>query len=161
MPKPLKILTVPSDEIELRSKSRKLTEQEIHSEEIQELIASLYLTLNNSKDQVGWEGAGLAAVQVGEPVQIFLAWDVNADEIVTYINPEVTLLGEKTDVREEGCLSIPTFTGDVERNKRIRITYTDRDGEKHTEKFSGYSARIIQHENDHLHGILFTDILVL
>ena len=75
------------------------------------------------------------------------------------INPTITQQEEKTMLSEESCLSIPDFTGYVERKKSITIDYQDIHGQKKTKEFSGYNATVLQHEIDHLNGILFIDKL--
>jgi peptide deformylase len=81
-------------------------------------------------------------------------------EEVIMINPVIVGKGKETDVQEEGCLSLPGQTGKVERPLDITVKYTTIDGKDHLRKVSGYNARIIQHEIDHLDGVLFIDKLV-
>lgn len=156
----LKIITIETHLDTLTSESRKLTKEEILSDEIQTFIDDMLLTAEHAKMQAGWESAGLAAVQVNNPIQIFIAKDLIHDIFKIYINPEIEYLGSAKDIHLEGCLSIPKITGKVERFKRIRIRYTDREGNPQVEKVDGFNARIIQHEYDHLYGVLFTDKLV-
>lgn len=153
------IIKLPEAEKILKTPSRKLTLQEIHSAEFQNLLDGLFDSLAHAKEQTGYDGAGISAVQIGENLQVFYALDVNRDEYYEYINPELTFLGEAKDTRNEACLSIPNIEVPVERYKRIRIKYLDRDGKEHSANFSGMNARIIQHEYDHLQGILITDKL--
>lgn len=105
----------------------------------------------------GWRSAGLAAIQIGVPFRIFVARIPQQNNFQVFINPRVELLGEATDNRDESCLSIPHVVGTVSRHKRIRVMYTDKNGIERTEKYDGFAARVIQHEYDHLDGILFTD----
>lgn len=156
----LEIITTDNNLETLRKVSRKLTKEEIKSKEIQDFIDTLIHTAKNAKLQAGWESAGLAAVQVNNPVQIFIAKDLIHDIFKVYINPEIEFLGTSKDIKLEGCLSIPKITGKVERNKRVRVRYLDREGVEQKEKFDGFNARIVQHEYDHLHGVLFTDKLI-
>jgi peptide deformylase len=91
-------------------------------------------------------------------------WDMSKKkrellEEVIMINPEVISKGEKTEIEEEGCLSLPGITGDVSRPTQITIKYQTIDGKQHIRKISGYNARIVQHEIDHLDGVLFIDKL--
>ena len=158
--KMLEIITTETNEELLRSESRELTKDEITSKEIQEFIENLIHTAENAKLQAGWESAGIAAVQVGRPIQLFLAKDLIHNFFKVYINPEIEYLGSSKDIQLEGCLSIPLITGKVERFKKVRVRYTDRYGNPQVEKFDGFNARIIQHEYDHIHGVLFTDKLV-
>ena len=119
-------------------------------------------------------GVGLAAPQIGLPIRIFLVDaapfaddDVLSDEEraflqtfkKVFINPVIEEeTGEEWSFNE-GCLSIPDVREDVNRKPDIKITYFDENFKKHTENFSGLAARIIQHEYDHIEGVLFTDKL--
>ncbi len=110
-------------------------------------------------------GVGLAAPQIGKSLRIFIV-DATPMEDEKYkdfkgvfINPEILEeAGESWDF-EEGCLSIPGIREDVSRLPRIRIRYFDEEWKEHEEAFDGIAARIIQHEYDHLDGVLFTDYL--
>jgi peptide deformylase len=75
------------------------------------------------------------------------------------INPEIKIIGREKVVDIEGCLSIPNFEGRVSRYKKIKVKYIDREGKIQKGVFKNQEAREIQHENDHLNGILFTDKL--
>ncbi len=104
-------------------------------------------------------GVGLAAVQVGVLTRVFITDDTGSNPRV-FVNPQLFLeeyRGYGTEVDMEGCLSIPGTYGLVERNKVIRIRYQDLSGKLHEEEVEGFLARIIQHEYDHLEGVLFTD----
>ncbi len=106
-------------------------------------------------------GIGLAAPQVGILKRFFVV-DVGEDDARdprVFINPEITGRSNKKSVYEEGCLSLPKQFGDVERAETISLRYQDRDGEQHTLDADGMLARCIQHEMDHLDGILFVDHL--
>lgn len=123
------------------------------------LIADLFETLYKS------EGVGLAAPQIGKSVRIFvvdgkpLAEDepALANFKKAFINARIVEKSGDLQLMTEGCLSIPNLREEVNREARIRITYYDEDWEFHDEVYEGYVARIIQHEYDHLDGILFTD----
>ncbi|MEO1053023.1 MAG: peptide deformylase [Bacteroidota bacterium] len=108
-------------------------------------------------------GIGLAAPQIGKGIRIFvvdgrpLEEEGMEDFVKVFVNPEVI---EETGDEwgfEEGCLSIPTIREEVFRPETVRIRYFDENWEEHEEEFDGMKARIIQHEYDHLEGILFTD----
>lgn len=105
------------------------------------------------------EGIGLAAPQVAEPITLLV---VNLGLIEegaspkAYVNP-VILADEATCNIEEGCLSIPDIREDVVRPEKIQIKYQDLDGVEHEEECSGMLARVLQHEVDHLNGVLFVD----
>jgi peptide deformylase len=101
------------------------------------------------------DGIGLAAIQIGNPLRIVVC-EVN-DKIYSLINPEITKLSSKTSVLEEGCLSLPNFYGEVERPEKIIVKATNLEGKKIKLKAFGLLARVLQHEIDHLDGVLFID----
>jgi peptide deformylase len=121
-----------------------------------ELIKNMFDTMHNAS------GVGLAANQVGADKSIFIV-DVSKAEgqegtkPMIFINPEITERSEKLCIIEEGCLSIPDVRVDVERPESITITYLDTDLKTHTLKAENILARVIQHEYDHVQGILFID----
>ncbi len=100
-------------------------------------------------------GVGLAAIQIGEPTRIIVC-EID-DKFYTFINPEIIKSFPETLVMEEGCLSLPGIYGEVERPKKISIKATNFEGKKIKMKAFGLLARVIQHEIDHLDGILFID----
>ena len=109
-------------------------------------------------------GIGLAAIQVAQPVRLItmdLAKKNEEGETTpqprVFINPEILSSSEETSVYEEGCLSIPEYYAEVERPAQVRIRYTDLDGHVHEEDADGLFATCIQHEIDHLNGLLFID----
>jgi peptide deformylase len=111
-------------------------------------------------------GIGLAAIQVAEPVRLITMdlakkneeGEVNPQPRV-FINPEILSSSEETSVYEEGCLSIPEYYEEVERPAKVRVRFTDLDGKVHEEDAEGLFATCIQHEIDHLNGVLFIDYL--
>lgn len=110
---------------------------------------------------VSGDGVGLAAPQVGVSKRIIVLY-MNAGEsgeVSEMINPEITFFSDEKEGVEEGCLSIPGVRGVVERPLEVEVRYSTVDGEEHMERFSGLTARIIQHEVDHLDGVLFVDRL--
>lgn len=127
---------------------------------IRELIENMKQTLLAATDP---EGVGLAAPQVGKSLQIFIMKPLLTSPISVFINPEVTLLEETTNAKPkkygnrqlEGCLSLQNIWGTVKRSIKVSVTYLDETGKKHTKVFSKFPATIIQHEYDHLNGILF------
>ena len=133
---------------------------------LKELIANMYETMYNAF------GVGLAAPQIGLPIRLFLVDtspfaedDVLTDEErkqlkdfkCTFINAKI--IDEEGDewAFNEGCLSIPNIREDVFRQPRIKIKYQDEEFNEHVKEFDGLLARVIQHEYDHIEGILFTD----
>ncbi len=99
---------------------------------------------------------GLSAVQIGHPYRVFIT-RLPAGESTVFVNPSVDQMSEETDVQYEGCLSFFEFRGRVRRALRIKMSYLDLDGRRHEEKFKNATARIIQHEMDHLDGVLYTE----
>jgi peptide deformylase len=107
-------------------------------------------------------GIGLAAPQIGDlrrVVVMDLAKDGETPEPIVMINPEITKVSEETAVSEEGCLSIPELYYDVERPAEITVEYTDLDGNRVTKDAKERLAVCIQHELDHLDGVLYIDYL--
>ena len=105
-------------------------------------------------------GIGLAAIQVGEPLRLLVIDVAGKDEPKApqvFINPEILRKSDEPNVYEEGCLSIPDYYAEVERPKRIRVSYLDRDGKKQECEADGLLATCLQHEIDHLDGVLFID----
>lgn len=103
------------------------------------------------------QGVGLAAPQVGVTVQLFLATPTfDRDDVHVYINPRI-VSGEGGVDDEEGCLSFPGVYSRVKRKKKVTIEATGLDGELFRETVTGLHSRILQHENDHLEGILLVD----
>lgn len=105
-------------------------------------------------------GIGLAAIQIAVAKRM-LVLDVAKEEEpenpMVFINPEIVWQSEDTSVYQEGCLSIPEFFEDVERPTSIGVTFQDRDGEKREIEADGLLATCLQHEIDHLNGVLFID----
>ena len=108
------------------------------------------------------DGIGLAAVQIGVPHRI-IVMDLDQREGKKaprhFINPVITWRSDEVAVFEEGCLSVPEIWDDVERAARIKATYQDRDGTAHEMEADGLLATCLQHEMDHLEGVLFIDHL--
>ena len=120
----------------------------------------------------GASGIGLASPQVGRTERLFVVDlspvtrdeesqaggpDVMWEEPVVFVNPEILEVSEEMSEYEEGCLSIPEVTEVVERPVAIRIKYLDRELQEQETELSGMPARVVQHEYDHLNGVLFTD----
>jgi len=111
-------------------------------------------------------GIGLAAIQVAQPLRLITMDLAKRDENGetkplprVFINPEIIASSEELSVYEEGCLSIPEYYEEVERPARVRVRFTDLDGKVHEENAEGLYATCIQHEIDHLNGVLFVDHL--
>ena len=101
------------------------------------------------------EGVGLAAPQVGF-MRRFAICEINDGEILEIINP-VIVEKSGSQIGAEGCLSVPKVYKDVNRYMRITVKFLDRNGAPHTRELDGFNARVVQHEMDHLDGILFID----
>ena len=129
--------------------------------ELQQLIDDMFDTMYNA------DGVGLAAPQIGTLQRIFVAdADVYAEEEeepeygpLTMINPVISVESEDTVTMEEGCLSIPDVMGPVKRPAKITVNFKDRDFNEQSLQIDGRLARVIQHEIDHLNGVLFIDHL--
>jgi len=145
MPKLLPITYYPCKD--LRIKSRKVVD--FKSEKLQQLILDMDETMKKE------DGIGLAAPQVGHNINMVLIG--THDGTLVLINPKILRKSWKKDVAEEGCLSFPKIFGLVSRHKKIRVTAFNRDGKKIKFLAEDLFARVIQHEIDHLRGILFID----
>jgi peptide deformylase len=162
----LKITTV--GESVLRQQARPLTVAEIRSSEIQQLIRHMRETVNDAP------GVGLAAPQVGFPLQLAVIEDkqeyfagLTAEQIATrerqpvsfhvIINPVMQQQSAADVEFFEGCLSVPGFTAIVPRSRQVRVECLDETGASQIIEASGWYARILQHELDHLHGTLYLD----
>jgi peptide deformylase len=141
----------------LRAKARPLERAEIKSPVVQKLIDDMIDTMAE------YRGVGLAAPQVHEGVRIFVAALDDDDEPdgevepLAIINPEITLVGGDVVEDWEGCLSIPDVRGRVPRAREIKVRAFDRKGVRIELSAHDFPARVIQHETDHLDGVLFFD----
>ncbi|CAM5560207.1 peptide deformylase [Aquamicrobium terrae] len=107
-------------------------------------------------------GIGLAAIQIGEPLRLLvidLAKEGEPPAPHVFINPQVLESAEQRSVYEEGCLSIPDYYAEVERPASVRVQYLDRDGRQQEIMAEGLMATCLQHEIDHLNGVLFIDYI--
>ena len=146
----------------LREKARPLSEADIRSSGVQRLIDDMFETMAE------YQGIGLAAPQVYEGVRLFVAGtdaglpigDMSDDGPMprfVLINPQLTAVGRAVEMDWEGCLSIPDIRGQVPRARDIAVRAFDREGRRVEFSASGFPARVIQHETDHLDGVLFFD----
>jgi peptide deformylase len=111
------------------------------------------------------QGAGLAAPQIGLPYRVFVAEvrktemfpDREESRLYKMINPEIEILSTELLTDYEGCFSVPGYVGLVPRFKKLKASWTEADGTSRTEILEGYIARVIQHELDHLNGMLYLD----
>jgi peptide deformylase len=146
----------------LRTKARAVERADFKSPVFQKFIDDMFETMKE------YHGVGLAAPQVHESLRMFVALiddppedseddDANAPEPVAIINPEITVVGAEVVEDWEGCLSIPDIRGRVPRAREIKVRAMDRHGHRLELNAHGFPARVIQHETDHLDGVLFFD----
>lgn len=127
---------------------------------VQSIIKDMINTLKAAKNP---QGVGLAASQIGVPLRIFLIRPVATGPITVFINPEITRYSQRTTHPTgkkgvyEGCLSIPHYYAPLTRSSSVTVKYLDADSKSHQKSYSGFPAHIVQHEMDHLNGILFID----
>ena len=148
----LEIVTLP--QTVLRHKARKVSD---FGPDLQSLVNDMIETMRQAP------GVGLAAPQVGESSRLIVVeyGDEENDEVppklYVMVNPEITRASQETVLGTEGCLSVPSIQGDVERLEAITVKGLNRHGHPITVKAKGWLARIFQHEIDHLDGVLFVD----
>jgi peptide deformylase len=138
----------------LRTRARELDPTEVRTAVFQKLIDDMIETMTE------YEGIGLAAPQVHESVRLFVAGiEGKGDDlkVLPFINPVITPVGEETVEDWEGCLSIPDIRGKVPRAREVVIKALDRRGKPFELALKNYPARVVQHETDHLDGVLFFD----
>ncbi len=123
---------------------------------IRKLVGDMFETMYDAP------GIGLAAIQIGEPrrvVTMDLAKKDDEKEPQVFINPEIVAEAEEQSTHEEGCLSIPEYYEEVKRPASVTVRYLDLEGRQHEVEATGLFATCLQHEIDHLNGVLFIDHL--
>jgi peptide deformylase len=139
----------------LRQKARHIDKQELKDPRMQKLIDDMIDTMHE------YSGIGLAAPQIHEGLRLFVAHldpDGRAEsEATAIINPQISIVGDKTVEGWEGCLSIPDIRGLVPRAFHINVVGLDRQGKRIDFEAKDFPARVVQHETDHLDGVLFFD----
>jgi peptide deformylase len=138
----------------LRTRARPLTTTEIREAGTQRLIDDMLETMHE------YSGIGLAGPQVHESLRIFVAGIESEGgqlKVVPFVNPEIVPVGDTVEEDWEGCLSIPDIRGRVPRLREVVIKALDRRGKPLDMVLQGFPARVVQHETDHLDGILFFD----
>jgi peptide deformylase len=143
------IIILPDKRLRLVSEPIKTIDREVKA-----LVADLFETMYDAP------GIGLAAIQVGVPrrvVTMDLSKKEEAQEPRVFINPEILWRSDEKATYEEGCLSIPEFYEEVERPIKVRVKYLDLEGREQELEASGLLATCLQHEIDHLNGVLFID----
>ena len=145
------ILTVPDPKLKLVSKTVERVDDALRAL-MDDMLETMYAA----------PGIGLAAIQVGEPVRVIvmdLAREGEPPAPRHFVNPEIVWASEETAPYEEGCLSVPEIFDEVERPARVKLRYLNYQGEMIEEDAEGLYAVCIQHEMDHLDGVLFIDHL--
>lgn len=150
-----KIITVPNPL--LRQKSKPIGKID---KKVKQLVADLIETAQAAQEP---RGVGLSAIQVGKPVRLFVI--KKGKKFLPFINPKIAWRSkqtlsqvlEKEEIFMEGCLSVPSFYGFVDRPYAIELKWQDLSGKVHQEKFEDKESAYIQHELDHLNGVLFVD----
>jgi peptide deformylase len=138
----------------LRKRARAVEPFTIRTPAFQKLVDDMIETMHE------YHGIGLAAPQVHEDIRLFVAGmdgDDSEMPLVVLVNPEVTPTGSATEEDWEGCLSIPDIRGKVQRAREVKVRALDRQGKQVEMSIKGFPARVVQHETDHLNGILFFD----
>lgn len=154
----LKIITVPHPLLTQESKPVPTIDKRI-----KKLVKEMEETLDAQKNP---EGVGLSAPQIAQSLALFIVKHPSDKKLITFINPEIleceTVKRTKTEQEEyedsslEGCLSIPLIWAPVTRFDKVKVKFTDIHGKIHEEWFTGFMSVVVQHEYDHLKGILFT-----
>jgi peptide deformylase len=143
------ILILPEKKLRLKSELVKSIDKPLRA-----LVDDMFETMYEAP------GIGLAAIQIGEPLRL-ITMDVakkdDPKEPRVFINPEIVWSSDETSAYEEGCLSIPEYYEEVARPAAIKVKYLDLDGKEHELAADGLLATCIQHEIDHINGILFID----
>lgn len=147
----LNLVTVPNPVLGQKTEAIKQIDKRIL-----EIVREMKRVLLSCKDP---EGVGLAAPQVGLPLRLFITKPYPRSEISVYINPKIVRRSDQLTSRKnslEGCLSVTNTWSNIVRPRSVILEFTNEDGQTLTKKFEGWEAQIIQHEMDHLEGILFT-----
>jgi len=143
------IIKLPDKRLRLVSETVKRVDGDIRT-----LVTDMFDTMYKAP------GIGLAAIQIGVPKRVIIL-DLSKKESdhkpLVFINPEITWESEEKATSEEGCLSIPEYYEEVERPERVKVKYLDLDGKNHEVEAKGLFATCLQHEIDHISGVLFID----
>jgi len=166
-----KIVILQKDSPILRKISSPIPVSKIKTADIKNLISDLVKTIGSQSDAVA-----ISSVQIGKPLRLFViakkAFDItepivnagvqlkeenNNKKDLIFINPKIIKVSKSKQKLEEGCLSVRYVYGKVIRSEKVTIEALDENGKKFSRGFSGFLAQVVQHENDHLDGILFID----
>ena len=145
------IITLPDPKLRLVSKKIERVD-----EPLRKLIDDMIETMHDAP------GVGLAAIQIAEPIRLLVVDVAKKEEPqnpMAFVNPEIVWSSDERSTYEEGCLSIPEYYEEVERPAAVKVAYLDRDGAKQELEASGLVATCLQHEIDHLNGVLFIDYI--
>jgi peptide deformylase len=145
----LPIITLPDPKLRLISRPLERVDQSLIK-----LIDNMIETMHDAP------GVGLAAIQIAEPIRLLVVDVAKKEEPPdpqVFINPEILWRSDEGSVYEEGCLSIPEYYAEVERPASVRVRALGRDGKDHEVLAEGLLATVLQHEIDHLDGVLFID----
>jgi peptide deformylase len=145
------IIALPDKRLRLMSESVARIDEDVRT-----LVADMFETMYDAP------GVGLAAIQVGVPKRVVTIDATRGEEEkqpIALINPEIVWSSEEKIAHEEGCLSIPEYLDEVERPERVKVRFLDLEGRAHEIDAEGLLARVVQHEIDHINGVLFIDHL--
>ena len=148
---PREIIAIPDKRLRLKSEPVAKVDDSIRTL-AEEMFEAMYAA----------PGIGLAAIQLGEPKRVITMDLANKDdpkEPQVFINPEILWTSEEKNLHEEGCLSIPEYYEEVERPAEVKVKYLDLEGQSREVHATGLLATCLQHEIDHLNGVLFIDHL--
>lgn len=142
----------------LRKVLRRLKPEEVRSAEIQRLVREMAVTMQE------YDGVGIAGNQVGEDLAVFVMGlpkgtkrHPDGIELTVVFNPEIRPIGDETEEDWEGCLSVPDLRGPVVRRKKLELSGLGLDGKAFKKIYEGFPARVVQHETDHLNGLVYLD----
>ncbi|MGD9639342.1 MAG: peptide deformylase [Alphaproteobacteria bacterium] len=145
----LKIVELPDPLLKKKSKPIAVIDEEI-KKLASDMLETMYFEV----------GVGLAAPQVGVLKRIIVMdpyHEDKPDRAIVMVNPEIIEKSEETVFCNEGCLSVPDYQAEVKRPEKVRVKWQDLDGVEHNELLDNFAARVVQHEIDHLNGVLFID----
>ncbi len=142
----------------LRKVLRKLKPEEIRSEEIVRLVETMAITMDE------YDGVGIAGNQVGEDLSVFVMGlpkgtkrHPDGIELTVVFNPVIKPIGDEFEEDWEGCLSVPELRGLVKRHAKLELSGHGLDGKPFKKMYEGFPARVVQHETDHLNGLVYLD----
>lgn len=142
----------------LRKVTRRFTPAEIRSAEVQRLVETMAMTMDE------YDGVGIAGNQCGEDLAVFVMGlpkgtkrHPEGIELTVVFNPEIRFIGTATEEDWEGCLSLPDLRGMVKRHSKLELSGLGLDGKPFKKTYEGFPARVVQHETDHLNGLVYMD----